>query len=90
MWQVLEEHDAVKTIDKLPPPVLRKYEAWRAIVRQQGPHGLRAIKGFHDEKLTGQLARLRASRLNQQWRVIYSVEADTVTVTVERITPHEY
>ena len=90
MWQVLETHDAVKAIDKLPPPVLRNYEAWRAIVRQQGPHGLRAIKGFHDGRLAGRLTRLRSSRLSRQWRVIYSVEADTVTVTVERITAHTY
>ena len=90
MWRVLEEHAAVKAIDKLPRHVLTNYEAWRAIVLQSGPQGLRMIKSFHDEKLAGRLKHLRSSRLSQQWRVIYSVEADIVTVRVERITAHVY
>jgi plasmid maintenance system killer protein len=90
MWTVVEEKDATKAIDKLPPQAAAKYVAWLAIVRQSGPQGLRAIKGFHDEKLGGKLAHLRSSRLTLQWRVIYRVEADVVTVTVERITPHKY
>jgi len=51
---------------------------------------LRAIKGFHDEKLRGKLSHLRSSRLSLQWRIIYRVDANTVTVTVERVTPHKY
>jgi proteic killer suppression protein len=89
MWTVLEERDAVKAIDKLQPQVLRTFHAWRAIVIQQGPAGLRNIKAFHDEKLAGRLSHLRSSRLSRQWRVIYSVDADTVTVTVERVTAHD-
>jgi len=42
------------------------------------------------EKRSGKLAHLRSSRLNLQWRVIYRVDADVVTVTVERISPHDY
>ena len=33
------------------------------------------------------MAHLRSSRLTLQWRIIYSVKADTVTVTVEQVTP---
>lgn len=90
MWTVVEERAAVKALDGLPPQAAEKYTAWLAIVRQSGPQGLRAIKGFHDEKLSGKLAHLRSSRLNVQWRVIYRVDADIVTVAVERITPHNY
>ena len=86
MWTILEQREAAKAIDKLPRLVAEKYALWCAIVRQSGPHGLRAIKSFHDEKL----ADLRSSRLNLQWRVLYRVRADVVTVTVERITPHDY
>jgi plasmid maintenance system killer protein len=89
-WTVVEERDAVKVIDALPPQVAGKYTTWLSIVREQGPQGLRAIKGFHDEKLGGELKQLRSSRLNQQWRVIYRVESNIVTVYVERITPHDY
>jgi plasmid maintenance system killer protein/DNA-binding XRE family transcriptional regulator len=90
MWTIVEERDAAKTLDKLQPHLAEKYAFWCAVVRQSGPGGLRVIKSFHDEKLAGKLAHLRSSRLNQQWRILYRVEADVVTVYVERITPHDY
>jgi toxin HigB-1 len=90
MWTILEERDAAKALDKLPHQVAEKYALWCAIVRQSGPQGLRAIKSFHDEKLAGKLAHLRSSRLSQQWRLLYRVDANIVTVYVERITPHDY
>ncbi len=86
----MEARDAAKTIDKLSPQVAEKYSLWCAIVRQSGPPGLRLIKSFHDEKLSGRLANLRSSRLSGQWRVLYRVAATVVTVYVERITPHDY
>jgi hypothetical protein len=42
MWTLLEEREAAKAIDKLPHQVAEKYVFWCAIVRQSGPHGLRA------------------------------------------------
>ncbi len=90
MWTVRESHDASKALDKLPHQAAEKYAFWLAIVRQSGPAGLRAIKSFHDEKLRGKLDGLRSSRLSLQWRVIYRVRADVVTVEVERVTPHDY
>jgi plasmid maintenance system killer protein len=90
MWSMVEARDAVKALDKLARRILEKYEIWCAIVRQSGPQGLREIKSFHDEKLSGKLAHRRSSRLSDQWRVLYHVEAETVTVYVERVTPHDY
>jgi plasmid maintenance system killer protein len=90
MWRIVEKRDAAKTLDKIQPQIAEKYAFWCAIVRQSGPHGLRALKSFHDEKLSGKLAHLRSSRLSQQWRVLYRVEEEVVTVYVERITPHDY
>lgn len=90
MWTVLEEKAATKVIDRLPPQAAEKYAFWLAVVQQSGPQGLRALKGFHDEKLSGRMAHLCSSRLSLQWRVIYSVQASTVTVTVEQVTPHTY
>jgi addiction module RelE/StbE family toxin len=55
-----------------------------------GPQGLRAIKGFRDEALSGDWKGYRSSRLNEQWRVIYQVVADTLLVQVVRVTPHDY
>jgi mRNA-degrading endonuclease RelE of RelBE toxin-antitoxin system len=90
MWTVVEERGAVKAIDGLPHNIAEKYTAWVNLVRQSGPQALRSVRGFRDEKLSGQLAHLRASRLGIHWRVIYRVESDVVTVTVENITPHVY
>ncbi|HME90895.1 MAG TPA: hypothetical protein VKE49_05695 [Myxococcaceae bacterium] len=90
MWAIVEERNAAKALDKLPHQVAEKYAFWCAIVRQSGPRGLRAIKGFHDEKLTGRLAHLRSSRLSQQWRVLYRVQDKIETVYVERLAAHDY
>jgi plasmid maintenance system killer protein len=90
MWAIVEERNAAKALDKLPPQVAEKYAFWCAIVRQSGPRGLRAIKGFHDEKLAGKLANLRSSRLSQRWRVLYRVQESIATVYIEHLTPHKY
>jgi hypothetical protein len=44
----------------------------------------------HSLSRGGKLGGYRSSRLNLQWRVIYRIEADVVTVHVEKITPHMY
>jgi hypothetical protein len=36
------------------------------------------------------MAALRSSRLSGQWRVLYRMQSDIVTVYVERISPHDY
>ena len=70
--------------------ILKRYEKWKDIAMLSGPQGLRAIRGFRDEALSGDLKGCRSSRLSEQWRVIYSVEADVMTVQVVRVTPHDY
>ena len=90
MWRVFETTAAAKVIAALPRVELEKYQIWLQIVRLQGPQGLRAVKSFHDEKLSGDRKHQRSSRLSIKWRVIYTVESATVTVTVEEVTPHKY
>jgi proteic killer suppression protein len=90
MWTVRETRAAQKAINRLQPEIKKKYTLWLNIVRQSGPQGLRPIPGFHDEALVGNRSGMRSSRLNDAWRVIYSVEADTVTVEVENVTHHDY
>lgn len=88
MWTILKTREARRAIDARTPQVA-KYAAWAALVQQMGAGALRAITSFHDEKLAGKPAHLRSSRLNLQWRVRYSEQADVVTVSVERVTPHD-
>ena len=90
MWSVLEKKTVIKSLNKAPQVVLRRYEAWKRIIELEGPRGLKLIKGFHDEKLAGKWRGYRSSRLGLQWRVIYRVEKDVLEVYVFEINPHEY
>ena len=89
MWQVNEHRDIQKTCRQLPIQVVKKYELWKDIVSRHGPEKLREFPGFRDESLSGERGGQRSSRLNLQYRVIYTVERDVVTVYVLAITPHE-
>ena len=73
-----------------PLEILKRYEKWKDIAAMSGPMGLRLIKGFHDEALTGQWKGHRSSRLGDQWRVIYRVVADQALFQVASITAHDY
>lgn len=91
MWEI-EEH---RRVDKqlsgtVPIEILKRYEKWKDIVRLSGPQGLRAIKGFLDETLTGEWKGCRSSRLGLQWRVIYQIVADRVLIQVIQVTAHDY
>lgn len=91
MWKI-EEH---RRVDKqlsgsVPVEVLKRYEKWKDIARLSGPQGLRAIKGFLDEALSGEWKGHRSSRLGLQWRVIYRVAADVLQIQVVHVTAHDY
>jgi addiction module RelE/StbE family toxin len=75
---------------RVPIEVLKRYEKWKDIARLSGPPGLRAIKGFHDETLSGEWKGYRSSRLGLQWRVIYRVLGDAFLIQVVQVTPHDY
>ena len=92
MWTILEHRQADKELSsgRVPIDILKRYEKWKDIATLSGPQGLRAIRGFRDEALSGDWSGCRLSGLNEQWRVIYSVEADVLIVQVIRVTPHDY
>jgi len=90
MWNILEHRSIAKTCRKLPAKAVKKYELWKDIVFRHGPGKLREFQGFHDEKLKGNRAGQRSSRLNLQYRVIYRVEKEIVTVNVIDINAHKY
>jgi len=90
MWDVYEHRRVVRQIHKLPVEILKRYEKWKDIVAVSGPQGLRLIRGFNDEALSGEWRGHRSSRLGQQYRVIYQVEREQVRVEVVSLTPHDY
>ena len=90
MWAIYEHRRVSKQLDSTPTDILKRYEKWKDIVTLSGPEGLRKIKGFRDESLSGEWKGYRSSRLNQQYRVIYKVEKDKILVEVVSVTPHDY
>lgn len=90
MWQILEHKRLSRKFVKIPIEVLKRYEKWKDIVYLSGPVGLREIKGFHDEALSGERKGQRSSRLGLQYRVIYRVKGQEVIVEVIDLTAHDY
>jgi addiction module RelE/StbE family toxin len=90
MWEVFEHRRTARQLKKLPIEILKRYEKWKDIVSVSGPAGLRMIRGFNDEALSGDWKGHRSSRLNEQYRVIYRVERNEVRVEVVRVTAHDY
>ena len=91
MWRI-DEHRRVdkRLAGSVPLEVLKRYEKWKDIARLSGPPGLRLIKGFHDEALSGAWTGHRSSRLGLQWRVIYRIAADVVLIQVVDVNAHDY
>ena len=90
MWEIYGHKRVAKSLKQASTDVLKRYEKWKDIVAISGPQGLKAIKGFHDEALSGQWKGHRSSRLNLQYRVIYKVVGDKVLIQVENVTAHDY
>ena len=90
MWEIYEHNRISKTIKKLLEESLKRYEKLKDVICISGPQGLKMIAGFHDEALKGKWKGYRSSRLNEQYRVIYTVNKNEIYVRVEEITPHNY
>jgi mRNA-degrading endonuclease YafQ of YafQ-DinJ toxin-antitoxin module len=67
-----------------------RHAKWKDVARLSGPPGLRLIKGFHDEALSGAWTGHRSSRLGLQWRVISRVAADVLLIQVIDVNAHDY
>lgn len=90
MWRVEEHRRVDKRLSGAPKEILKRYEKWKDIASLSGPRGLRLIKGFHDEALSGKWEGYRSSRIGLQWRVIYRVVAEKSLFQVASVTPHDY
>ena len=90
MWRIDEHRRVDKRLAGAPKEILKRYEKWKDIASLSGPPGLRLIKGFHDEALSGAWIGYRSSRLGLQWRVIYRVVAEEQVFQVASVTPHDY
>ncbi len=90
MWSVDLHKNVQKILRKLPQQVVNALTIWINIAQTDGPIGLRSTRGFNDEPLRGKWKGFRSSRLNQQYRVIYKVDKDIVSIFVIDVTAHDY
>jgi len=90
MYEVLETKDVRKSLKKIPLDIQRKYKAWVAAVQNGGSENLKNFPGFKDKALKGKLRECRASRLNIQYRVIYTEDKLIKEIIVVSVTAHKY
>ena len=90
MWSIEEHRRVEKQVKATPTDILKRYEKWKDIATISGPLGLRLIKGFHDEALSGEWRGYRSSRVGLQWRVIYRIVPEDLLFQVASITAHDY
>lgn len=90
MWRIEEHRRVEKQLSAAPREILKRYEKWKDIAMLSGPSGLRLIRGFNDEALSGKWGGHRSSRLGLQWRVMYRTVPVEQLFQVMAITPHDY
>jgi mRNA-degrading endonuclease YafQ of YafQ-DinJ toxin-antitoxin module len=90
MWRIEEHRRVDKQLASAPREILKRYEKWKDIATLSGPPGLRLIRGFNDEALSGKWVGHRSSRLGLQGRVIYCTAPEQQLFQVVSITPHDY
>ena len=90
MWTIREHREVPKAVRRLPVWIVKEYETWKDLVYRHGPEILRQYPGYHDEKLQGARKGQRSSRLSRQYRVIYLVDRQVITIYVLEVTPHKY
>ncbi len=89
MWRIEEHRRVDKQLGSAPRDILKRYEKWKDIAVISGPPGLRLIKGFHDEALSGEWAGYRSSRPGLKYRIIYRLVSEHQLLQVVAITAHD-
>lgn len=90
MWSIEEHPRTGKQLDSASLEIQKRYEKWKDIARVSGPLGLRGIRVFRDEALTGKWSGYRSSRLNVQYCVIFRVLASQLLFQIVEVTLHDY
>ena len=90
MWTIELNRKVSKSLKKLPYDVQINFDIWADTAAVEGPQGLRQVAGFRDEALKGIWKGYRSSRLSKQYRVIYQVRKDIVSILVIDVNAHDY
>ena len=90
MTYVVDERKILKTLNKLDKSIRAAYSAWKGIVTNHGLSELRAVKGFHLEKLKGKRKGQYSCRLNRGYRVFFKEINNNIEIEVLEINKHAY
>lgn len=90
MWTIELSRKLSKSLKKLPTDVQINFDIWADTAAVEGPQGLRRVSGFRDEALKGVWKGYRSSRLSKQYRVIYQVRKEVVSILVINVNAHDY
>jgi toxin HigB-1 len=91
VFDVVISNKALKSLRKVPKPILDKFQLWVEAIEIDGIREVRKLPGFHDEPLRGTRKRQRSVRLNKAYRAIYEINKNKVEfIKVIEVTNHEY
>ena len=91
VFVVVIPKNALKSLRKVPKPILDKFQSWVEAVEIEGIREVRKLPGFHDEPSKGNRKGQRSVRLNKAYRAIYTIKKNKVEfIEVIEVTNHDY
>ena len=92
LFEVRITKRTLKSLKKIPAPIVVKLQAWVDAVGHYGLSEARKIPGYHDEPLFGDRIGQRSIRLSRSYRAIYIIDTSEYIKCVEiiEINKHEY
>ena len=90
--RIIEKKEVKKALIKAPKHIRKLYQIWYRLIEEHGIRILRSFPGYKIEKLSGEWVGFVSIRLNKEWRVIFSSDANNKIeiITIIRLTPHDY
>lgn len=86
---LIETDDAAKT--KLPISVINSFRNKLVVVRAApDERTLRNWKSLHYEKLAGEREGQRSIRLNQQWRLVFTLDTESTPPKITVLAVEDY
>lgn len=89
---VLLSKAAQKDLKRIPRHILILLDLWVEIIETEGYSTMQKIRGYRDHSLLGERLGQRSSSLNRCWRIIYQLDEQTNSLTIEilEVNHHDY
>ncbi|MEA9357272.1 type II toxin-antitoxin system mRNA interferase toxin, RelE/StbE family [Bacteriovorax sp. PP10] len=83
---------AQRDLKKIPRYIQVLFDLWVEIIENEGYQEMQKIRGYRDHSLKGDRYGQRSSSLNKSWRIIYELDEQTNSLTVEvlEVNNHDY